>query len=225
MAGISVIVPVLNGAASLPATLASLEAERRSGLVGEIVVVDGGSTDASPDRAAEAGARIVSAPRGRGGQLAVGAGQARGDWLMFLHADTRLAPGWGEAVRDFIASGGEAGYFRFALDDDGPRAKRLERMVAWRNRVFALPYGDQGLLVSRAAYERIGGFRPLPLFEDVDIVRRLGRGNLRLLDARAVTSADKWRRGGYLRRSARNLFCLSLYLLGLPPAFIERIYR
>ncbi|MCW5731727.1 MAG: glycosyl transferase family 2, partial [Alphaproteobacteria bacterium] len=128
-------------------------------------------------------------------------------------------------AREFMAGGGEAGYFRFRLDDDDPRARRLERMVAWRNRTFGLPYGDQGLLVSRRAYDRIGGFRPLPLFEDVDIVRRLGRASLRRVEADAITSAGKWRRGGYLRRSARNLFCLSLYLLGVKPAAIERIYR
>ena len=107
---------------------------------------------------------------------------------------------------------------------DPVTGRRLERLVAWRCRALALPYGDQGLLISRALYEAAGGFRPLPLMEDVDLVRRLGRRRLAALPVRAVTSAERWRREGWRRRSARNLACLSLWFLGVPPGAIKRLY-
>ncbi|MBC4014337.1 TIGR04283 family arsenosugar biosynthesis glycosyltransferase [Siccirubricoccus deserti] len=219
---LSIVVPTLDASACLPATFAAL-AEAGA----ELVVVDGGSSDDTAAVARAAGARVVVAPRGRGIQLAAGATAAAGDWLLFLHADTRPEPGWATVVRGFIAapgSTGRAGYFRFALDDTASEARRLERAVAWRCRVLALPYGDQGLLISRTLYDATGGFRPLPLMEDVDLVRRLGRQRLVALPAAAVTSAERWRRDGWRRRSARNLLCLSLWFLGVPPRLIRKVY-
>jgi rSAM/selenodomain-associated transferase 2 len=220
---LSVIIPVLNAAATLPATLAAL---LPAGLR-EIVVVDGGSVDATAAIAAAAGARVLTAGRGRGTQLAAGAAAARGRWLLFLHADCRPEPGWREAVGAFLAQPGayrRAGYFDFALDDPNPAARRLERIVAWRCRLLALPYGDQGLLISRHLYQAVGGFAPLPLMEDVDLVRRLGRRRLARVGARCVTSARRYRRGGYWCRPLRNLLCLSLYFIGVPARRIVRIY-
>ena len=118
-----------------------------------------------------------------------------------------------------------AGYFDLALDDPAPVARRLERIVAWRCRVLALPYGDQGLLIARSLYETVGGFAPLPLMEDVDFVRRLGRRRLAGIGARCIASARRYRHEGYFRRPLRNLACLSLYFAGVPPARIVRLYR
>lgn len=213
----------MNAAGSLSASLAALAAET----VREIVISDGGSTDDTETIAEAHGARVVTAQRGRGMQLAAGAGAANGEWLLFLHADCRLEPGWAEAVAPFIArpeAGGRAGYFDFALDDTNPVARRLERIVAWRCRVFALPYGDQGLLIARSLYDVIGGFAPLPLMEDVELVQRLGRCRLARIGTRAVTSAARYRRDGYWLRPLRNLFCLALYFAGVAPARIARIY-
>jgi hypothetical protein len=123
-----------------------------------------------------------------------------------------------------MAEPDRAFHFRFALDDAAPAARRLERAVAWRCRALALPYGDQGLLIHRDLLAAVGGMRPLPLMEDVDLVRRLGRAKLGALDVAALTSAERWRQGGYLARSARNLLCLSLWFLGVPPHRIARIY-
>jgi hypothetical protein len=100
----------------------------------------------------------------------------------------------------------------------------LERLVAWRVRTLALPYGDQGLLIRRDFYRSLGGFRPWPLMEDVDLVRRIGRHRLTVLRSAARTSAERWRRGGWKRRSLRNLGCLTLYFLGVPPRLIAHLY-
>jgi len=217
------VVPTLNAAAVLPSMLSSL-----NGI--EVVIADGGSTDETVSLGRAGEASVVEAPPGRGAQLAAGAEAAltRGAaWLLFLHADTVLPAGWGDEVRRFMVDDGnrdKAAYFRFGLDDGSASARRLEAMVAWRSRVLALPYGDQGLLISRELYERIGGFRPLPIMEDVDIVRRLGRRRLQAMAGRALTSAAKFRRRGYLLRSTRNLFCLALFFLGVPTPLIARIY-
>ena len=219
---LSVIIPALDAAAELPWTLDALAGAAE---IAEVIVVDGGSRDATATIARRSRARVITAPRGRGTQLAAGAGAARGEWLLFLHADCRPLPGWDAAVRRFIAGDGEAaGYFDLALDDKAPPARRLERIVRWRCRAFALPYGDQGLLIHRDLYDAVGGFRAIPLMEDVDLVRRLGRARLRPLGATMLASARRYRRDGYLARPLRNMLCLSLYFAGVPPARIARLY-
>lgn len=214
---ISVIVPALDAADDLPETLASVaDAE-------EVLVVDGGSSDATCALAESGGARILRSPRGRGVQLAAGAAEAGGDWLLFLHADTRLARGWRAAAERHIARlPGRPACFRFRLADPARRGRLVEAGVALRVRLFGLPYGDQGLLVRRSLYEAAGGFRPLPLMEDVDLLRRLPRPVL--LEAEAVTSAIRWRRDGWARRSLRNLLCLAAWRAGLPAGWIARVY-
>jgi rSAM/selenodomain-associated transferase 2 len=221
---ISVVIPTLDAADELPASLAALGGSR---LIGEIIVADGGSSDETVRVAREAGARTLTAPRGRGTQLAAGAAAASGEWLLFLHADCRPAPNWEEAVAAFVAAPGapgRAGYFSFALDDASPAARHLEQIVRWRCRALALPYGDQGLLIARALYDTVGGFAAMPLMEDVDLVRRLGRSRLAPLGARLYASARRYRRDGYVRRPLRNLVCLSLYFLHVPPRRIARLY-
>src|SRR5262249_30057462 len=144
---------------------------------------------------------------------------------LLLHADTRLSPNWLKAVGDHMAgSTGRAGYCRFRLDSAHPQARRMERMVAWRCRFFALPDGDQGLLIHRGLLREVGGMRTLPLMEDVDLVCRLGRRRLKPLPISAITSAEKWQRQGWYRRSLRNLLCLALYFAGIPPRLIIRLY-
>jgi rSAM/selenodomain-associated transferase 2 len=219
---VSVVIPTLNAADQLADTLARLGPP-----VGQIIIADGGSRDETAAVAAANGAELVVAPRGRGAQLAAGARAARGDWLLFLHADTRLEAGWAAVAAAFMddpANARRAAAFRFALDDSCPAARRLEAIVARRCRWLALPYGDQGLLISRAFYDALGGFRALPLFEDVDLVRRIGRRRLVMLRVPAVTSANRYRQAGYARRIARNGACLTLYILGLPPRWIARLY-
>jgi len=216
---ISVIIPTLNAERTLLGTLEAL------GAVAHCVVVDGGSTDATQAVATAAGAQVLTTRRGRGLQIAAGIAAACSDWLLILHADTRLQTGWrDEAAVHMRDHPDRAAYFRFALDSAHRRARRLEAAVAWRCRVLALPYGDQGLLINRNLMRHVGGMRSLPLMEDVDLIRRIGRRRLRMLEVAAKTSPQRYRRGGYWRRPARNLLCLGLYYLGLPPRFLARLY-
>ena len=224
---VSFVIPALNAANTLPGVVDAIACADGT-IACDITVVDGGSTDGTRKVAREKGARVLPSARGRGRQLRAGGEAAPGAWLLFLHADTRLAPGWRRAVREFAtepANGNRAAVFRLRLDDAHPQARRVERLVGWRTRALGLPYGDQGLLISRGFHDRIGGFKPLPLFEDVDIVRRIGKRRLDMLDADAITSADRYRRGGWWLRPARNLACLALYFLGVPPRLIEKLYR
>ena len=228
---LSIVIPTLDAAGMLGATLAGL-AQGLAGLedrktAAEVVVADGGSRDGTADEARRHGARVVEAEAGRGRQLAAGAAAADGVWLLFLHADTRPAPGWEEEVSAFIAepaNQNRAACFRFALDDRAAAARLLERLVALRCGLFALPYGDQGLLIHRGLYEALGGFRPLPMMEDVDLVRRIGRRRLAYLRTPAVTSAVRFRRAGYVPRVARNLCCLLLFSLGVRAETVARLY-
>lgn len=224
---LSIVMPARNAAGTLPAVMAALDEGRHGGLVGEILLIDGESTDYTVRRAEAAGAKVTTMPAGRGPQLAAGAADATGPWLLFLHADTVLAPGWAAAAKAFIADPANqerAAVFRLELDDAYPRARRIERLARWRGQVLGLPYGDQGLLISADFYHAVGGYRPLPLMEDVDIVRRIGRDRLVHLDVSAKTSAARYRAGGWWLRPLRNLSILALYFAGLPPQLLRRLY-
>jgi len=227
---ISVIIPTLNAERTLAHTLTALVPAVVDGIVQEAILVDGGSTDDTRVIAEAAGAHVIEARRGRGSQLDAGSSQARGDWFLFLHADTVLEPSWAEEARSFMERvdsgrrGQAAASFQSALDDDGLMPRLIESLVGLRCHLLALPYGDQGLLISRNLYNRLGGFRPLPLMEDVDLVRRLKRRELVMLKSRAVTSGERYRREGYLARSLRNLGCILLYYLHVPPRVLARLY-
>jgi len=166
-------------------------------------------------------------PKGRGEQLAAGANAAIGDWLLFLHADTKLSAGWTVATNQFMENPKNhfrVGYFTFTLDDPSEQARRLERMVQWRCQKLSLPYGDQGLLISRPMYDKIGGYSPIPLMEDVDIIQRISNHRLENLSALAITSANKFKKDGYILRPLRNLLCVSLFYIGVSPKIIADFY-
>lgn len=227
---ISVVIPTYNAETTLAPTLAALVPAVVDGLVQEAILVDGGSIDETCVIADAAGTRLIRTKLGRGTQLQAGAAAARGDWLLFLHADTVLEPGWAEEAEAFVERvmtgrrAQAAAAFRFALDDDGFMPRLLESLVALRCFLFALPYGDQGLLISRKLYRELGGFRPMPLMEDVDLMRRLKRQQLVMLQSRAVTSGVRYRRESYVARSLRNLSCMLLYLLCVPTRVLARLY-
>ena len=227
---LSVIIPTLNAEQGLAATLTALVPAAVDGLVREVIIVDGGSGDRTMHIADDAGATLLRSESGRGRQMNAGAGRARHEWLLFLHADTVLEAGWEREIATLIErvdTGTRpltAAAFRFALDDVGFKPRVLECLVALRCLALRLPYGDQGLLISRRLYEQVGGYRAMPLMEDVDLVRRLGRGRMVLLRSRAITSAVRYRRDGYASRALRNFACLMLFYLRVPAARIVRIY-
>jgi rSAM/selenodomain-associated transferase 2 len=228
---ITVVIPTLNSEAGLPATMTALVPAVVEGLVRQVIVVDGGSRDRTVDIADHAGAEIVVLAGGlRGAQLAEGARLARQPWILFLHSDSVLDDGWTREAAAFIdrVESGErplaAGAFRFTLDDLGMKPRLLEAGVSLRCALFRLPYGDQGLLIPARLYNEIGGFRPMPLMEDVDIIRRLGRRRTVIFRTPIVTSAIRYKRDGYAARVLRNLCCFTLYQLGVPLKTIQRIY-
>ena len=225
---ISVIIPTLDAEQQLGKCLQALIPATLEGLIRELIIVDGGSTDMTLEIADEVGASIISTKRGRGVQLAAGGLEAKGPWLLFLHADTVLDLQWCLEARRFMerVEGGddEAAAFSFALDDRGFKPRATEFMVGLRSRFLKLPYGDQGLLISKDFYQQLGGFAELPLMEDVDIIRRIGRARLRILPIKAVTSARRFLEKGYARRIGVNLYCLSLYFRGVSPHKIAQIY-
>lgn len=220
-----------NAAARLNAALGAMGEARRRGLVDQVTVSDGGSADDTQAIAMRRRAKMISQAKGRGPQFvaavqALAEQVAPDDWWLFLHGDTVLEPGWSAEVDAFIKRGApEAAAFRFALDDPSARARRLAASVNWRSRVLKLPYGDQGLLIAHRLYAAIGGFKPLPLFEDVDLVRRIGRGRLAILESCAVTSAERFVREGYLLRSMKNLTLLARYYMGADPHRLARRYH
>lgn len=223
---LSIVIPTLNASATLAETVHALQ-EITEVLSVEIIVVDGGSSDDTVNRAQSLGLKTISSSRGRGTQLSAGAKEARGRWLLFLHADTTLEPFWSTTVTSFIRNKSnqlKAAHFTLALDDASNAARRVEVLANWRARRLGLPYGDQGLLISRPHYNALVGYLDIPIMEDVDMVRRIGRQNLVELPATATTSAARYRRDGYWRRPVRNLVLLALYFLGVSPRRLARLY-
>ena len=192
----------------------------------ELVVSDGGSVDGTREVAAATGARVVTGARGRGGQLNRGAAAARGDVLVFLHADTRLPEGAAEAIRGAVAAGAVGGGFLVRFDDERWVMRLGARLINLRTRLTRLPLGDQAQFATREAFERLGGFADWPVLEDLDFMRRLGRvGRVEVLRPRVVTAARRFNAGGPVRTVARNWLIWLLYLLGVPPPRLARLYR
>ncbi|HSS13117.1 MAG TPA: glycosyltransferase, partial [Rhizomicrobium sp.] len=204
----------------LPRCFDSLIAAAVRGVVREVIVSDAGSSDATLAIADGAGAHIVHARKGRGQQLAEGAAIARSDWLLFLHPQTALEPGWEVEAESFmdqaVMERPRAAVFRFALEDFGGEARRAEAMAGLRTAMFALPYGDQGLLIPKRLYQKTGGYRALADMEDADMVRRIGRRRLVSLRARAVNIARPPK--GALRGAALAL----LHALRVPSGVLAK---
>lgn len=218
---LSVVIPTLNAERGLVRALTSLVEPAMRGLVRDVIIADGGSTDLTLEIAEDAGCEIVRAGATRGGLLDAGARAAKGPWLLFLHAQTALEPGWDAEAYQFIRQGGEqrAATFRFALDDKRWSARRAEFVYRLRNRLLALPYGDQGLIISKSQYERLGGYKPLNVLEDIDLVTRLkrqaGRAGITRLASKAIAIHTP-------RSSIRSAALLTLYTLGVSPEKLQR---
>ncbi|MEM5516829.1 TIGR04283 family arsenosugar biosynthesis glycosyltransferase [Henriciella sp. AS95] len=225
-APISIIIPTLNAAADLPACLDALIPGLKAGLVRELIVSDGGSQDPTLAIAEGTGAEIVQSQPGRAKQLIAGAQKARGDWLLFLHADTVLSRDWPERVADHMRDrAGKAAVFTLAFRSDHPMAKHVSARANRRARWLGLPYGDQGLLLPRALYDEVGGYEDLPLMEDVRIIQAIGKQRFSILSAEARTSAAKYERDGWRKRSWHNASLITRYLLGVSPEKLAAKYN
>ena len=216
---LSVVIPTLDEAERIETAIrGAFDAPADgNGTPVEVIVVDGGSRDATRERAAAAGARVLECERGRARQLAAGVRASAGDAVLLLHADTRLPRGWRaavvEALRDERVVGGA---FRLRFDEDAPVFRLIEFGARLRARLWRLPYGDQALFVRRAALDAIGGIPDVRVMEDVDLVQRIKRtGRLALLDAPVITSARRYRAGGPLRTMFRHWFVAAAWTLGV----------
>jgi rSAM/selenodomain-associated transferase 2 len=219
---LALIVPVLNEArlcAQLCASLAAL-AERC-----EVIVVDGGSTDGTREKVAQAGLRLIDGPRGRATQMNAGATATRAPVLLFLHADTRLPTGATEQIRRTLDGGAVGGCFKLRIDSPDPRLRLAASIINLRSRLMPSASGDQAIFCRRDAFERLGGFRPMPLMEDLDLVGRLSSlGRFALCDGAVETSARRWESRGVTRTIAL-MWALRLgYHLGVDPSTLHRLY-
>ena len=224
-APLSIVIPTRDVADRIGPCLGALTEGLHEGLVHELILSDGGSGDAIAQIADDIGARLVTGDRGRGAQLAAGVRAARGAWLLLLHADSQLGAGWTRAVRAHLQDHPDrAGYFRLRFAASGPMARLTSGWANLRARVFGLPFGDQGLLVSRAVLDQVGGVPALPLMEDVALARRL-RGRLRGLGAEIVTSAERYQRNGWARQGLGNLWRQIRFLCGARPESLLKGYE
>lgn len=225
-APISVVIPARNAVQQLPGCLAALFPGVEAGLVREVIVSSVASNDTRTREITEAaGAIWVEGPEGRGPQLRTGAAHARGDWLLFLHADSWLSTDWISAVTHHLDNHPDkAGAFQLAFRSKLRRARIVAALTNWRARTLRLPYGDQGLLISRKLYDTLGGFEPVALMEDVIMIRKIGRGRLVELPAVAATAGEKQARDGWFLRSIRNMWLVLRFRLGADPAVLAKAY-
>jgi len=223
MTKLSIVIPVLDEAAEIEAALSALAPYRRRDV--EVIVVDGGSSDGTAERARPLADRVIAAARGRSLQMNAGAAAAEGDVLLFLHADTRLPENADGLVLDGLARSGRT-WGRFDVRIDGGGLLRVVAMMMnTRSRLTGIVTGDQALFVARAAFDRVGGFPPIALMEDVALSARLKRVSRPLcLSARVTTSARRWRRHGTLRTVLLMWRLRLRFFLGADPAKLARVY-
>ena len=220
---ISIIVPTRNEAESISKLLPEMLAI--PGI--EVLVVDGDSSDNTVATAKALGAKVFIVSPGRAFQMNAGARAARGEILLFLHADTRLAPGFAAQVRDALSQPGvAAGAFRLAIDGRGFALRILEWLVNFRSRLLQMPYGDQGIFLRADLFSAVNGFPDLPIMEDFELVRRLKRrGRIRIISLAATTSPRRWEKSGILRTTVINQVIIIGYLFGVNPRKLTDWYR
>lgn len=221
---LAVVIPTLNEVQSLPLLVTDLDALEGVGSL-EVIVSDGGSSDGTIGFAVSAGARLVRAPRGRARQLNAGARAARADWLLFLHADSRLGERARRVLQDAIAAPPrfEAAVFRFGIDLPPVWKRFIETGQRLREALSGLSYGDQGLLVRSDLFATLGGYPDLPLMEDVAMIRTLRRRTtVARLPTAVLTSGRRYLEGGVLRTWLRHTALISLYFAGVSPTRLAR---
>jgi rSAM/selenodomain-associated transferase 2 len=217
---LSIVVPALDEAASIAATVQEALAH-----ADEVIVVDGGSRDATGEIAAAAGARVIGAPRGRASQMNAGAAIATGDVLLFLHADCRLPAEAGDAVREAVSGGARWGRFDVRLDSPRATLALVGAMMNLRSRLSGIATGDQAIFVDRSLWIALDGYAPIPLMEDVELCTRLRRvARCACLRGRVTVSARRWETRGVARTVVEMWAWRAAYALGASPAWLHRLY-
>lgn len=220
---ISVIIPALNEVSVLATTLESIRPARPL----ELILVDGGSLDATLRLANQHGARILFSTPGRAKQMNLGAAAASGSILLFLHADTRLPLHFDKEIRNVISgSAAVGGAFELKIDAQDPGLRWIEWMANWRSRTLHMPYGDQAIFVRAEVFRAIGGFSELPIMEDFELMMRLRKlGRIAIVPQPALTSARRWQETGILRTTLINQIAILSYFLGVSPSRIAHWYH
>jgi len=220
---LSIIVPALNEAGCIRELLRQLEALRAQGH--EVIVVDGGSCDATVALAQPLVDQLLPAPAGRALQMNIGAQAARGRVLWFVHADTRVPEKAAPVIIESVAHAAGWGRFDVRLSGDRLLLRLVERMMNWRSRFTGIATGDQGIFVTRELFERVGGFTAMPLMEDIDLSRRLKREQRPLCLRDTLTSSSRrWEQKGIVRTIALMWVLRLAYFLGVPPARLAMHY-
>jgi rSAM/selenodomain-associated transferase 2 len=221
---ISIVIPTLNEAANLPQTLAAIGPPNPDR---EIIIADGGSTDATIEITQIAGAIVIPCPPGRASQQNHGAAEATGDIYLFLHADTQLPPNWAELVTQTLANPQTiAGAFELAIDAPQWGLRLIEWGVKIRSRYFHLPYGDQAIFLRAATFHQLGGFPDLPIMEDFQLVKQLQPlGQISLVSAAVKTSSRRWDRRGLVQTTLLNQVMILGFYLGVDPDRLRQWYR
>lgn len=223
---LSIIIPTLNEEQVLGKTLARLEDQKNSGVI-EVIVVDGGSSDTTLALAESTGCRTITSTRGRGRQMNAGAAAARGEVLLFLHADTLLPDNFSRLILDAVRLPSfAAGAFSLAIDSPARSLATIAWFTNLRSRLLQLPYGDQALFVSKRMFDAIGGFPEMAIMEDFVFIRKIKKkGKIIILPERAMTSARRWQKIGIVRTTLINQAIVCGYSLGVPPAILAGWYR
>ena len=203
---LSVIIPTLNEAIHLPLLLSDLNKKQNNF---DLTIVDGGSTDLTISIAKIQGINVIKSPKAnRGYQLDYGASNAKADWLLFLHADSRLEPSWVNSLSRIIknkTSENYAWYFDFKIKKNHLQFRFLEIAVALRSYILQRPYGDQGLLIHKDLYYHSGGFNPIEIMEDLDLITRVTKTNkVKRIGEKIYTSDKKWTRENIISRYIKN---------------------
>ena len=224
MPSVGVVIPTLNEAHHLPALLKDID---KIDLPREVIVVDGGSHDDTPTLARKAGARVMTSRRGRAFQMNAGAQEIEASWLCFLHADIRIPRAARRDLANVVGDpAADAAVWRLAIDQPGWWYRTVEWGAWVRDRLAGLPYGDQGLLIRRTLFERLGGFPEYPVLEDVALVRTVRRhARLKRLSSSLVVSPRRWTSEGGYRTWVRNTAVVGAYFLGASPHRLARWYR
>jgi len=221
---LSIVIPTLNSTKTIAPTLMSLSEGITTGLIKELIISDGNSTDAINEMCEEIGAILIKGKRGRGIQLHRGAMQAKGEWILFIHSDTMLPNGWTDAFLNHIKTGKNAGYCKLSFDDASIKAKIISAGANLRSKYLKLPYGDQCLLISKKLYKEIGGYPNLPIMEDVSIAKLL-KHKLQLIPIDVKTSARKYQNEGWIKRSIKNIILVLKFKFGADPEKLAKSYK